>query len=238
MTKIHPPFGSVMVHVPNDECPKEEPYMYAHVEQCLLTLLQILAGWTHDTGLAIVLFTLGVRVLLTPLSVRIAKNTIAQLAASRVLEEIKATWKGSPSDWLKVQRKVLDEHGVKPLSSVLLVLAQSPVFIVLYRLFRYLNHPVTSVLVPWVPALTMGDPLHLVPLAAAILMALASLVTYGSIAVHQPQSLGAAVTGAITLVILWSAPVAVALYYVTSGLWSALERWLFGRILVRRPVLR
>ncbi|WP_376711557.1 YidC/Oxa1 family membrane protein insertase [Alicyclobacillus acidiphilus] len=189
---------------------------------------------THDWGIAIVLFTIGIRLLLVPLSIKVAKSAIAQASITDKLAELQRSWTGSKSELMQAQQKLMREHGVKPLSSVSLLLAQSPVFFVLYRLFRYLNHPAASVLVPWVPCLTVADPFHIVPIVAGVLMALGTFVTYSQAHVGNAQIMSAVISCTVTMVILWGAPIAVALYYTTSGVWGTLERFIYKKLFVPR----
>ena len=161
--------------------------MYNNVEQFLHALLSTLAGFTHDWGLAIVLFTIGVRLLLIPLSLQVAKSSIAQVRVAGKLAELQKSWTGSKAELMQARQKLMSENGVKPFASLSVLLVQSPLFFVLYRLFRYLNHPAVSVLVPWVPYLTVADPFHIVPIVVGVLMALGTLVTYGQLRVGQTQ---------------------------------------------------
>ncbi|MCL6625251.1 YidC/Oxa1 family membrane protein insertase [Alicyclobacillus shizuokensis] len=202
--------------------------MYGSIESLLHHLLFAMATYTHDWGLAIILLTVAVRLLLMPLSMRMLRNMDKQMAVAPHLRELAAKWNGSKEGLLTAQQDLLKRHGVRRSSSVLLPLLQAPVLYVVYQLFRTLNHPVTSMLVPWVP-LTAVDPWHIAPLVAAVLLFLAGLVS------HRPARLGAKIPGAVisglvSLAVLWQAPVAAAIYYAISGLWGAGERWVYGHL--------
>ncbi|QSO48481.1 YidC/Oxa1 family membrane protein insertase [Alicyclobacillus mengziensis] len=211
--------------------------MYANIEQVLHATLSALAGFTHDWGLAIVLFTIGIRLLLVPLSIKVAKSSIAQASIADKVAELQKSWTGSKSDLMQAQQKLMREHGVKPLSSLSLILVQSPVFFVLYRLFQYLDHPAMTVLIPWVPYLTVADPFHIVPIVAGVLMALSTFVTYSQAHVGNAQIMSAIVGCTVTMIVLWGAPIAVALYYTTSGVWGILERFIYKKLFVPRKTV-
>lgn len=206
--------------------------MYTKIELVLHALLSTLAGFTHDWGMAIVLFTIGIRLLLLPLSLKVARSSIAQASIAGKLAELQRSWTSSKAELMQAQQTLMRENGVKPLSSVSLLLVQSPVFFLLYRLFRYLDHPATTVLLPWIPNLTAADPFHIIPIAAGMLLALGTFVTYSQAHVGNAQIMSAIISCAITMVILWGAPTAVALYYTTSGVWGTLERLIFKKLLV------
>lgn len=83
-------------------------------------------------GVAIILLTLAVRVLLLPLSI---KQTRSQREMQRIMPEIKAIQKKHKGDRQKVNEETMrlyKEHGVNPLGGCLPLLMQFPVLIALY----------------------------------------------------------------------------------------------------------
>jgi len=83
-------------------------------------------------GVAIILLTLAVRVLLLPLSI---KQTRSQREMQRIMPEIKAIQKKHKGDRQKINEETMrlyKEHGVNPLGGCLPLLMQFPVLIALY----------------------------------------------------------------------------------------------------------
>src|SRR5918999_3826109 len=83
-------------------------------------------------GLAIILLTIAVRILLLPLSI---KQTRSQREMQRIMPEIKALQKKHKGDRQKINEetmKLYKEHGVNPLGGCLPLLMQFPVLIALY----------------------------------------------------------------------------------------------------------
>ena len=83
-------------------------------------------------GIAIILLTLAVRILLLPLSI---KQTRSQREMQRIMPELKAIQKKYKGDRQKVSEetmKLYKEHGVNPLGGCLPLLMQFPVLIALY----------------------------------------------------------------------------------------------------------
>lgn len=83
-------------------------------------------------GVAIILLTLAVRVLLLPLSI---KQTRSQREMQRIMPEIKAIQKKHKGDRQKINEATMalyKEHGVNPLGGCLPLLMQFPVLIALY----------------------------------------------------------------------------------------------------------
>ena len=83
-------------------------------------------------GVAIILLTIAVRVLLLPLSI---KQTRSQREMQRIMPEIKAIQKKHKGDRQKINEETMrlyKEHGVNPLGGCLPLLMQFPVLIALY----------------------------------------------------------------------------------------------------------
>ena len=83
-------------------------------------------------GVAIILLTLAVRILLLPLSI---KQTRSQREMQRIMPELKAIqkkYKGNRQKLSEEQMKLYKEYGVNPLGGCLPLLMQFPVLIALY----------------------------------------------------------------------------------------------------------
>ena len=88
-------------------------------------------------GVAIILLTLAVRVLLLPLSI---KQTRSQREMQRIMPEIKAIQKKHKGDRQKINEATMalyKEHGVNPLGGCLPLLMQFPILIALYYVIRF-----------------------------------------------------------------------------------------------------
>src|SRR5918999_3953495 len=83
-------------------------------------------------GIAIILLTIAVRLLLLPLSI---KQTRSQREMQRIMPEVKAIQKKHKGDRQKINEATMalyKEHGVNPLGGCLPLLMQFPVLIALY----------------------------------------------------------------------------------------------------------
>ncbi len=109
-------------------------FIYVPLYNALLWLVQVLPG--HDLGLAIILITLAVRVVLY-------YPTLAQMRASRQLQSlqpklkaIQEQYKGDKEGLAREQMKLYKESRVNPASSCLPMIIQLVVFYQLYQVFR------------------------------------------------------------------------------------------------------
>ncbi|MEU9836026.1 membrane protein insertase YidC [Streptosporangium sp. NPDC048047] len=98
-------------------------------------LIGALAQPLHSTALAIVLFTLGVRLLLLPLSVMQARGARAQALLAPKVRELRERHGRDPERLHREVSALYADRKVSPMAGCLPGLAQLPFFTVTYRAF-------------------------------------------------------------------------------------------------------
>lgn len=192
----------------------------------LLRLLVFLYGSVafHDLGVAIIILTLLVRLVLYPLFYKSLKQQQVLKKIQPHIQGIQTKHKGDREAQGKALMALYKEHGVNPLMSLALVFVQLPVLIALYQVF--INPP---------PALTQSF-LGLISLhdRSIILVVIAALLQYAlGVMSMKGNATGPAAQTArnmvvigpvITVAVLWSLPAAVGLYWVTTTLFSIVQQ--------------
>ncbi len=90
-------------------------------------------------GFSIMLLTLGIMIVVMPLTLRATKSTIKM---SMVAPELKRLQKEHKEDKEKLNEEMMSlyrEHGINPVGGCLPVLAQAPIFLVLFQVIRGLT---------------------------------------------------------------------------------------------------
>lgn len=126
--------------------------LYQPIYNLLVFLVDVVPG--GDIGVAVILATVLVKVLLVPVSVSAMKT---QAALKEVAPQIKKLQEEYKADKETQARKLLElyaEHKIRPFSSLLLILIQIPIVLALYFVFTHERFPVISLdmLYPFVPA--------------------------------------------------------------------------------------
>ena len=106
--------------------------LYRPLFNALVFLTNFVPG--HDMGVAIILLTAIVRIIIFPLTHR---SLITQIKMKRLepeINRIRSEYKNAEEQGKKMM-ELYREHGVNPLSGCFLLLIQLPVLIALYRLF-------------------------------------------------------------------------------------------------------
>ena len=89
-----------------------------------------------DIGIAIILVTIVVKVILLPLSLGMVRTQKAMKVVEPHLKKIKEDHKDDKEKQAREMMALYKEHGIKPFSSFLLVLIQLPVIFALYWVFQ------------------------------------------------------------------------------------------------------
>jgi len=88
-----------------------------------------------DVGVAIIIFTILVRLLLFPLSKKAIETQIAMKRIEPELAELKKRFKGNLQAQGQATFELYRRHKIKPFSSFLLILVQLPIIFALYKIF-------------------------------------------------------------------------------------------------------
>jgi len=107
-----------------------------------LLALYYLAG--HSFGFAIILFTLTVMLLLTPLTLYTTRSMLRMQALQPQLKKLQAQYRGDRQRMNEEMMRLYQSHNVNPLGSCLPILPQIPVFFVLFRLIQGLTRRVSD----------------------------------------------------------------------------------------------
>ncbi|TQS25248.1 membrane protein insertase YidC [Microbispora sp. KK1-11] len=200
-------------------------------------LIEALSDVT-GAGLAIVLVTLAVRLSLLPLSVRVARAQRIRTRLAPQVDRLRTRWKNDPQRLLREVNALYAEEGVGRFTGYL-AFAQSPFFMVTYRLF-------TAAVIAGHPNLLLAQSVLGVPLgehlAAAVAGAglvsppvlvfaglLALLVAVAVIAARRVEPT-APMRRLQLLAPFWTVavaaflPLAAGVYLLVSSAWTTAER--------------
>lgn len=104
--------------------------LYRPILNALVFLYNIIPG--HDFGIAIILLTILIRIILSPLSYKSIKSRQALSLIQPQIKEIQKKYKDK-EEQSKELMKLYKEHNASPFSGCLPLLIQFPILIALYR---------------------------------------------------------------------------------------------------------
>jgi YidC/Oxa1 family membrane protein insertase len=109
-------------------------FFYQPVLNLLVFLYDIIPG--HDLGIAIILLTIIIKLLLLPLSRQSIKSQKALQDLQPEIEEIKKKYKDNREEMSRAMMELYKKHKVNPFSSCLPLFIQMPFLFAVFRVFR------------------------------------------------------------------------------------------------------
>ena len=106
------------------------------ISTLLGNILNFIFGLVHNYGLAIILFTIFVKLCLLPLTIKQAKSTKAMQDIQPKLQEIQAKYKDKPEKQQQEIMKIYTEAKINPLAGCLPLLIQMPILIALFSVLK------------------------------------------------------------------------------------------------------
>jgi YidC/Oxa1 family membrane protein insertase len=132
-------------------------------------------------GLAIIAFTILIRVVLLPLSIKQTKSTSKMGAIGPEVKKVQAKYKSDPQKSQQEVMKLYKENGVNPMGGCLPMIIQMPILFAMFYVFRNLDMNGAGFL--WMKDLTLKDPMYILPV-------LSMVTTYFSSKLMQPPTTG------------------------------------------------
>ncbi|MGW3606058.1 YidC/Oxa1 family membrane protein insertase [Micromonospora sp. NPDC005161] len=219
----------------------------------LTDLLEPLAGGMA-TAAAIVLLTIAVRLLISPLTVAQVRGERRRAALAPQVRDLQRRYADDPTKLQSELFALYRSAGANPIAGCLPLLLQAPFLLVLYRLFTT-SEGGTGLLQERLAGVPLGHhlgdglagaagPLFAVLLAALLVLAWWSSrrarrasAAVGTVAGTPTEGPGAATLGRLlpllpftTVLVALVLPLAAVIYLVTTTAWSALEQ-----VVLRRP---
>lgn len=180
------------------------PYWNFLLVHPILSLLVGAYDLTKDFGLAVVLVTVGIRLVLYPLFVTQIRNQRSMQEIAPAMNELKAKYGKDRERLTQEQMKLYKERGYNPAMGCLPLLLQMPLLFAMYAAFLFFVRtpppngaelgaaiwpflpnpigpeetlPLAANWLPWMPlGLGHPDPLHILPILAGVTQLIASVM--------------------------------------------------------------
>lgn len=209
---------------------------WAVICKVLLTVLQFFHRLVGNWGLAIILLTVSVKVLLLPLTHKAMVSAEAMKKLQPKMEEIKKKYPDDRERQNVEVMKLYQEAKVNPLGGCLPLLLQLPIWAALFTTLRtsydLYGEPFFG---PVWTDLTFKDPTYLLPLALGITMIITQRL--------QPQMMDKQQAFIFTWImpvfftaLMMNYPAGLSLYIFTNNLLSILQQFLLRKYLQNKGI--
>ncbi len=207
------------------------------IASAFMTGLVLLKGWVGGYGLAIILLTVAIRLLIWPVYAKSARTMKRMSKLTPLMKEIREKHADNPEKMNRETMQLYQTYGVNPLGGCLPMFIQLPVFLAFYRMLWSaveLRHE--SFL--WVKDLAMPDTLLTIPginIDLNPLPILMGVTSFIQIAItpktgDKTQQMVFMLMPFIFLVICYNFAAALSLYWTTSNIFSILQTWVMNKL--------
>ncbi|MCL1873342.1 MAG: YidC/Oxa1 family membrane protein insertase [Clostridiales bacterium] len=215
--------------------------IWAGLKYLLTQLLELLFTFTKTIGLpnyalAILLFTIIIKTVLYPLSIKQMRSTREMQKVQPKITEINEKYKNDPQKKNAELAKIYQEEGINPLSGCLPLLLQMPILFALFQVLRELTpvYPEYNVFF-WVRNLAEGDPLIL-----PILVAAASFGQQFLTSTNRKDPSQRMMLFIFPLMFAWIArtmPAGLSLYWIYQSFLTVLQQWIINKQGVKQDAI-
>jgi len=194
----------------------------APIAKFLLFLLKFLHKYLRNYGLAIIILTLLIKLLLLPFSIKGEKGMKQRVEFQKKLDYIQKKYKHDKVTLARERAELIKKHGMPGLGGCLPLFLQLPIF---FALTRVLGSSVELYNAPflWIPDLSAKDPYYILPILIAGCMLIQAATT------DPKQRTTILVMALVFGAISSSFSAGLALYIFSSVLLGLLQTFLIKR---------
>ena len=203
------------------------------VAKPLFYVLRFLYDYTHNYGVAIVLLTVGIKLLFVPLQYKSYKSMQGMQKIQPKVLEIQNKYKDDREKLNKELMKTYREHKVNPVGGCLPIVLQMPVFVALFNILYMTIDLRQAPFMLWISDLSVQDPFYVLP----VLMG-ASMVVQQKImptAMDPTQAKMMLLLPVFLTFLFVTFPAGLVLYWLTNNVLTIAQQFITDRYIFKRP---
>ena len=198
-------------------------YIYGLLKGAISALLHLMYSLTWNFGVAIILATIVIKIILLPLTLKQDKSMKSMKVLQPEIEKIKQQYQNDPKMMNQKTMELYQKHKVNPMGGCLPLLIQLPI---LWALFGVLRDPVT---VPqdstflWMQ-LVNPDPYYILPILNGVVSFLQQKVMGSS---DNPQMKNMMYMFPLMMVFIsYKMPAGLQIYWLASSVAAVVQQYL------------
>lgn len=200
---------------------------FAWIAHPIMDLVKFLFRYVGNWGVAIILMTLIVRIILLPFNIISYKSMKKLQVIQPQLKALKERYKDDKENLNKETMKLMKESGANPIGGCLPMILQIPVFV---ALFKVLGNAIEFYQAPfflWITDLSEPDPYFVFPVLMALSMILHQRLSPTTLDANT-RKIMLVVTIVFSLLMIFY-PSGLALYIFIGSLFSIIQQFILMR---------
>jgi len=208
---------------------------FSALGRLILNALYYLKAVTGNYGLAIILLTIGIQILMAPLTIKSFKSTLAMKKLQPKIAEIQARFKNDPKRLNIEMMNVYKSTGTNPFGGCLPMLLQLPIFWALFTTLRNAYELRGAPFIGWIRDLSTPDvlfhaggmPIHALPIVMGGAMFFQQKMSGAASDPTQKQMM--MMMPIMFTFMFYGFPSGLVLYWLTNNLMTMAFQWSFQR---------
>lgn len=199
----------------------------------MLVILNFLYSKIHNYGIAIILLTLLLRILLYPLNHKQLKSMKRMQKIQPMVERIKAKYKKAKADVAqraKMNQEIMElyrQEGVNPMGGCLPMIIQIPILWAFYNLLSAAIELRHAPFILWIQDLSARDPYFITPILMGVAMLIQQLITPTGTAQQRKTFL---IMPIVLTFLFANFPSGLVLYWLTNNLFQIAQALIYQKL--------
>lgn len=202
--------------------------IFAPIENLLHFVIELLYSITEQLGfgsygLAIILLTIIIKMILYPLTAKQIKSMKAMQELQPKLKKLQDKYKDNPQMMQQKLATLYKDAGVNPIAGCLPMLIQMPILMGMYYALFNFDYGGAEPSFLWLPSLSQTDPTYVLPVLSALTTFLQSKMS-----MTEVNSQSRVIMIVMPLFIGWISlnfPSGLVLYWVTMNIVQIAQQW-------------
>ncbi|MFL2739001.1 MAG: membrane protein insertase YidC [bacterium] len=196
----------------------------------LLDLLRMIYGYVGNYGVAIIILTTIVRLVLFPLTFKGMKSMKRMQQLTPRMKKLQEKYKNNKEKLNKEMMELYRKNRVNPLGGCLPMLLQLPVFFALYSALSSAVELRHAPFIFWISDLSQPDGLGITPILMGASMYIQQKMTPQTAMMDSTQAKVMQMLPFIFTIFTFTFPSGLTLYWVTSNILSIAQQQIINRI--------
>jgi len=203
------------------------------VAKPLFSVLKFIYEYTQNYGLAIILLTVGIKLLFVPLQYKSYKSMQGMQAIQPKVLALQEKFKDNREKLNQELMKLYREHKVNPIGGCLPMVLQMPVFVALFNILYMTIDLRQAPFMLWISDLSIQDPYYVLPVLMGVSMVVQQKIMPTSMDPTQAKMMMILPVGLTFLFVTF--PAGLVLYWVTQNILTITQQLVTDRYVLKKP---
>ena len=203
------------------------------VAKPLFYILRFLYDYTHNYGVAIIVLTLGIKLLFVPLQYKSYKSMQGMQTIQPKVLALQEKLKDNKEKLNQELMKLYKEHKVNPVGGCLPMVLQMPVFVALFNILYMTIDLRQAPFMLWITDLSVQDPYYVLPVLMGISMVVQQKIMPTTMDPTQAKMMMILPVGLTFLFVTF--PAGLVLYWVTNNVLTITQQFVTDRYILKKP---